>query len=107
LNLSVSARLNQVSTLENIMPNPTLYIIDYRLHGAEKSFIIRLPKLTNADAWHWASCDAGVGIIPKFGRERIKQVSKPEAEQYGITDVRWRPSGQAAPRQMAGSAGGA
>ena len=92
-----------MSTLENIMPNPTLYIIEYRLHGAEKSFIIRLPKLTNADAWHWASCDAGVGIIPKFGRERIKQVSKPEAEQYGITDVRWRPSGQPAPEQMAGT----
>ncbi|WP_296248071.1 DUF6555 family protein [Pseudomonas sp. UBA4194] len=78
------------------MANPTLFIIDYRLHGAEKSFIIRLPQLNAADAWHWASCDAGVGIIPKFGREKIKKVGKAEAEQYGISEVRWRASGQPA-----------
>jgi hypothetical protein len=71
-----------------------------RLHGAEKSFIIRLPTLNNADAWHWASCDAGVGVIPKFGRERVQKVSKPKAEQYGITDVRWRPSGQQAREEL-------
>ncbi|WP_230390476.1 DUF6555 family protein [Pseudomonas guariconensis] len=75
------------------MPTPQLYIIDYRLHGQPRSFIIRLERMDNAEAWHWASCDAGVGIIPKFGREKIRKVSRPMAERYGVTDVSWRLSG--------------
>lgn len=75
------------------MPAPQLYIIDYRLHDQTRSFIIRLEKMDNAEAWHWASCDAGIGIIPKFGREKIRKVSRPMAERYGITDVQWRLSG--------------
>lgn len=75
------------------MPSPQLYIIDYLLHGEPRSFIIRLEKIDNAEAWHWASCDAGIGIIPKFGREKIRKVSRPMAERYGITDVNWRLSG--------------
>ncbi|WP_245586754.1 DUF6555 family protein [Pseudomonas cremoricolorata] len=75
------------------MPAPQLYIIDYRLHDQLRSFIIRLERMDNAEAWHWASCDAGIGIIPKFGREKIRKVSRPMAERYGITDVRWRLSG--------------
>jgi len=75
------------------MPSPQLYIIDYRLHGEPRTFIIRLERLDNAEAWHWASCDAGIGIIPKFGREKIRKVSRPMAERYGVTDVTWRLSG--------------
>ena len=75
------------------MPAPQLYIIDYRLHDQQRSFIIRLERMDNAEAWHWASCDAGIGIIPKFGREKIRKVSRPMAERYGITDVHWRLSG--------------
>ena len=41
------------------MTNAKLFVIDYTLHGQPKSFIIRLEKLDNAEAWHWASCDAG------------------------------------------------
>jgi hypothetical protein len=74
------------------MGGPSLYIIDYMLHGEPKSFIIRAELMNNSEAWHWASCDAGVGRIPKFGREKVKRVSKPMAEKYGITDVRWRAS---------------
>lgn len=74
--------------------NPQLYVIEYRLHGRPASFIIRLEKMDNALAWHWASCDAGVGIIPKFGRQQVRQVSKPMAERYGITEVKWRLAGQ-------------
>ena len=65
------------------MPAPQLFIIDYQLHGQPRSFIIRLDRLDNAEAWHWASCDAGIGIIPKFGREKIRKVSRPMAERYG------------------------
>jgi len=79
------------------MPTPQLYIIEYRLHGHSRNFIIRLDRMDNAEAWHWASCDAGVGIIPKFGREKIRKVSRPMAERYGITDVQWRVSGGGAP----------
>jgi len=74
------------------MGGPSLYIIDYMLHGEPKSFIIRSEVMNNSEAWHWASCDAGVGRIPKFGREKVKRVSKPMAEKYGITDVHWRAS---------------
>jgi len=74
------------------MGGPSLYIIDYMLHGEPKSFIIRAEVMNNPEAWHWASCDAGVGRIPKFGREKVKRVTKPLAEKYGITDVRWRAS---------------
>lgn len=75
------------------MPTAALYVIEYELHGVGKTFIVRADVMNNAEAWHWASCDAGVGIIPKFGRQRIKRVSKPFAEKYGITNVRWRLSG--------------
>ncbi|WP_233631067.1 MULTISPECIES: DUF6555 family protein [unclassified Pseudomonas] len=80
------------------MPAPQLYIIEYKQHGQLRSFIIRSERMDNAEAWHWASCDAGVGIIPKFGREKIKKVSRPMAERYGITEVNWRLSGSGAGR---------
>ena len=72
------------------MPNPQLYIIDYQLHGKPRSFIIRLEHLDNAEAWHWASCDAGVGRIPRFGREKVQKTSKPMAEKFGLENVTWR-----------------
>lgn len=71
-----------------------LYVIEYELHGDHRTFIIRLEKMDNATAWHWASCDAGVGIIPRFGQHNIKLVSRPIAERYGISEVRWRLAGQ-------------
>ncbi|OYQ00876.1 DUF6555 family protein [Pseudomonas mandelii] len=67
-----------------------LYVIEYKLHGEPKSFVIRAKIRSNADAWHWASCDAGVAPIPKPGRKPLKLVSKPQAEKYGLTDVAWR-----------------
>lgn len=75
------------------MPSPQLYIIDYQLHGQPRSFIIRLETLDNAEAWHWASCDAGIGVIPRFGQHKIKKVSKPMAERYGLENVRWQLAG--------------
>ncbi|MFJ7797184.1 DUF6555 family protein [Pseudomonas sp. NPDC096950] len=75
------------------MPSAKLYVIDYEIHGVPKSFIIRADVMNNAEAWHWASCDAGVGRIPKFGLEKVRRVSKPLAERFGITNVQWRLSG--------------
>jgi hypothetical protein len=72
------------------MPTAKLYVIDYSLHGEEKSFILRAERMDNAEAWHWASCDAGVGRMGRFGRSEVKKTSKPMAEKYGITDVKWR-----------------
>ena len=76
------------------MAGPQLYVIEYELHGEFRTFIIRLECMDNAEAWHWARCDAGVGIIPRFGQHKIKKVSRPMAERYGIANLRWRPSGQ-------------
>lgn len=67
-----------------------LFTIEYNLHGEPKKFIIRTATMNNADAWHWASCDAGAAPIPKPGRAPLKKFTKPMAERYGITDVRWR-----------------
>lgn len=72
------------------MNNEKIFVIDYHLHGKPKFFKIRAEAMDNAEAWHWASCDAGVGHIPRYGREKVQKVSKPQAERYGITDVTWR-----------------
>ena len=66
------------------MNNAKLFVIDYTLHGDAKSFIIRLDKLDAAEAWHWASCDAGVGRIGRFSREQVKKTSQAQAEKFGI-----------------------
>lgn len=73
--------------------NNSLYIIEYVINSKPKSFIIRASAMNNAEAWHWACCDAGIGIIPRFGRERVRRISKPMAERYGVERVEWRPSG--------------
>ncbi|RIZ40710.1 DUF6555 family protein [Pseudomonas putida] len=75
------------------MAGQQLYVIDYKLHGERRTFIIRLEKMDAALAWHWASCDAGVGIIPRFSQQKIKLVSRPMAERYGIASVKWRLAG--------------
>jgi len=67
-----------------------IYKIEYRLHGEPRSFIIRAKLMNNSEAWQWASCDAGIAPIPKPGRPPLKRVSKPLAERFGITDVKWR-----------------
>lgn len=72
------------------MNNAKLYVIDYTLHGEAKSFVIRAEKMDNGEAWHWASCDAGVGRIGKFGRDQVKKTTKPTAEKFGIEAVSWR-----------------
>lgn len=66
--------------------------IDYLLHGKYKSFYISAESMDNASAWHWASVDAGFGQIPKYRSDKVPKVSKPKAEQLGLTDVEWAES---------------
>ncbi|MDI3358533.1 MULTISPECIES: DUF6555 family protein [unclassified Pseudomonas] len=72
------------------MAQTDIFIIEYKLLGEQKSFIIRAQRMRNVEAWHWASCDAGITPIPKPGKAPLKIISKPQAEKYGITEVRWR-----------------
>ncbi|WP_025109751.1 DUF6555 family protein [Pseudomonas sp. H1h] len=72
------------------MSQTDLFVVDYKLHGQAKSFVIRAKKMRNEDAWHWASCDAGLAPIPKPGRPPLKVMSRPQAERFGVTDVKWR-----------------
>ncbi|WP_130909597.1 DUF6555 family protein [Pseudomonas sp. Sample_9] len=74
------------------MTQADLYVIDYQLHGKSRSFIIRTKVMNNAEAWQWASCDAGLTPIPRPGRPPLKRFSKPMAERFGVTDVKWRGS---------------
>lgn len=69
-----------------------VFVVDYKLHGEPKSFVIRTKVMNNAEAWQWASCDAGIAPIPRPGRPPIKRYTKPMAERFGVTDVRWRES---------------
>jgi len=71
------------------MHNSHHYRIDYLLHGAFKSFRICAAHMDNADAWHWATVDAGFGHIPKYRLDPVPKLSKPQAEKKGVTDVEW------------------
>ena len=64
--------------------------IDYLLNGAYKTFYIRASSMDNAQAWHWATVDAGIGQIPKYRSDPIPRLSKPQAEKHGITNVEWK-----------------
>ncbi|AXQ49232.1 DUF6555 family protein [Pseudomonas sp. UBA6554] len=74
------------------MPISDIFLISYKLHGEAREFIVRAERMNNAEAWHWAACEAGVGVIPKFTASDIRKVSRPVAERFGITDVQWRRS---------------
>lgn len=65
------------------------YRIGYLLNDAYKTFFIRASKMDNAEAWHWASVDAGFGQLPKYRSDPVTKLSKPQAERFGITDVEW------------------
>jgi len=71
------------------MAQSTHYRIDYLLHGAFKSFHVCVPSMDNANAWHWASVDAGFGHIPKYRLDPAPKLSRPQAEKMGITNVEW------------------
>lgn len=72
------------------MIDAKLFVIEYALRGERKTFIVRAQRMDNAEAWHWASCDAGVGRIGRYEREQVRKMSKPVAERYGISEVSWR-----------------
>ncbi len=74
------------------MKQADFYVIDYQFNGKPKSFVIRAKLMNNAEAWQWASCDAGLAPILKPGRPPLKRFSKPMAERFGVTDVEWRES---------------
>jgi len=69
-----------------------IFTVEYVLHGEAKSFVVRDDKMDNAEAWHWASCDAGLGHIMRNSRDKTRKTSKPMAERFGISDVRWSAS---------------
>jgi hypothetical protein len=68
------------------------YRIDYLLHGSYKTFYVSALAMDNAEAWHWASVDAGFGQIPKYRTDKVPKISKPKAEQLGISQVEWTES---------------
>jgi hypothetical protein len=65
------------------------YRIDYLLNGSFKSFYVRASEMNNAEAWHWATVDAGLGQLPKYRADPVAKLSKPKAERLGVTDVEW------------------
>lgn len=71
------------------MPQSAHYRIDYVLNGSYKSFYVSTEKMSNADAWHWAAVDSGVAPIPRNRHDKVRVVSKPLAERYGIAEVQW------------------
>lgn len=74
------------------MPQQSHYRIDYLLNGAYKTFYIRAEIMNNAEAWHWATVDAGIGQIPKYRTDKVPKLSKPQAERHGLANVEWNPA---------------
>ncbi len=74
------------------MPQQLHYRIDYLFNGAYKTFYIRAETMNNAEAWHWATVDAGFGQIAKYRTDKVPKLSKPQAELFGLTDVEWSPA---------------
>ncbi|WP_423204020.1 hypothetical protein PGC34_19925 [Pseudomonas kribbensis] len=66
------------------------WIVEYKCHGVPTSFVIRTGEMSNAHAWHWACCDAGIAPLPKPGKSPLKRISKPMAERFGVTAILWR-----------------
>jgi hypothetical protein len=48
--------------------------------------------MNNAAAWNWAAVDAGFGQIPKYRMDKVPAISKPKAEQFGLSNVQWTES---------------
>lgn len=71
------------------MPHSAHYRIDYVLNGCGKNFYLSAQSMSNAEAWHWAAVDSGVGQIPKYRSDKVKVISKPVAERHGIAGVQW------------------
>lgn len=67
-----------------------LYEISYRMHAAQRRFIIRTVPLTEATAWHWVACDVGIGIIPPSERDKAPAVPRSTTERFGVSDVTWK-----------------
>jgi hypothetical protein len=65
------------------------YKIEYLMNGVYKKFYVCTSVMDNAEAWHWATVDAGVGEIPRYRRDPVVKLCKPKAERLGITDVKW------------------
>lgn len=81
-----------------------IFVIEYKLHGEQKSFIIRAKEMRNLDAWQWVSYDAGLAPIPNLGRPPLKVVSKPHAERLGVTELKWREAAAPAREEAYGPA---
>ncbi|WP_341522985.1 DUF6555 family protein [Pseudomonas sp. G.S.17] len=65
------------------------YRIDYLLQGLYRTFYIRAETMSHAEAWYWATVDAGLGQIPKYRNDKSPKLSKPQAESLGLTSVEW------------------
>lgn len=65
------------------------YRIDYLLNGNYKTFYISAAAMDDAEAWHWATVDAGFAQIPKYRADKVPRISRPHAEHLGITEVEW------------------
>lgn len=65
------------------------YRIDYLLNGCYKTFFISASHMDKAEAWHWATVDAGFGQIPKYRSDKVPKLSRPQAEGHGIANVEW------------------
>jgi len=63
--------------------------INYVLKGTYKTFYLCAQAMNNAEAWHWATIDAGIGQLPKYRNDPVTKLSKPQAEKHGVTNVEW------------------
>jgi hypothetical protein len=68
----------------------THYQINYLIHGSYKTFYIHSQAMNQAEAWHWATIDAGLSQIPKYRADKVARLSQPQAELLGLSRVEWK-----------------
>jgi hypothetical protein len=65
------------------------YRIAYLFKGADTTFYIRAALMNDAEAWHWATINAGLAKIPKYPTDKSPKLTRQQAEKLGIANLLW------------------
>ncbi|WP_414704836.1 DUF6555 family protein [Pseudomonas coleopterorum] len=68
----------------------SLYELTYHRCGRDVVVLVRCATMNDPLAWHWAACDAGVGLLLKTEREKTLLANRERAVRHGIKRVTWR-----------------
>lgn len=68
----------------------SLYELVYYVDSIEVVILVHCEVMDEPRAWHWAACNAGVGLLLRSERDKTKLSNRKNAERYGIDRVVWK-----------------